>query len=43
MSSKATGMTMKTSAPCAARMLEKEITYPEFYHDLADFDKLEIT
>ena len=43
MSRRPTGMTLKTGAPCATKVLEKEIIYPEFYHELGDFDGLELT
>lgn len=43
MSQNAVGMTMRDSSDTLRRDIEKDIIYPEFYHDYATFDHLEVT
>lgn len=43
MSQNAVGMTMRDSSETLRRDIEKDIIYPEFYHDYATFDHLEVT
>ena len=43
MSSRAVGYTLRDTAVCLEKVLEKYIIYPEFYHHIAEFESVEMT
>ena len=43
MSSRAVGYTLRDTAMCMQKVLENYITYPEFYHHIAEFQDIEMT
>ena len=36
-------MTARTKSECVAAELEKELVYPEFYHEYGEFEGIEFT